>query len=81
MIVNLSNSSPIVRRDTIKQMVDEMQKQGSCAPSKSPWASPLVLVPKMVVYASAMLNEHAQYKRGSVPGQNGECFQNLNHGA
>ena len=38
--------TPIVWRDTIKQMVDEMQKQGVVQPSKSPWASPVVLVPK-----------------------------------
>ena len=35
-----------MQRDTIKQMVDEMQEQGIVQPSKSPWASPVVLVPK-----------------------------------
>ena len=35
-----------------KQMVDEMQKQGVVQSSKSQWASPVVLVPKTVVYAS-----------------------------
>ena len=38
--------TPIVRRDQIKQMLDQMQKQGIVQPSKSPWASPVVLVPK-----------------------------------
>ena len=38
--------TPIVQRDTIKKMVDEMQKQSIVQPSRSPWASPVVLVPK-----------------------------------
>ena len=38
--------TPIVRRETIKKMVDEMKKQGIVQPSRSPWASPVVLVPK-----------------------------------
>ena len=38
--------TPIVQRDRIKQMVDQMQKQGIVQPSKSPWASPVVSVPK-----------------------------------
>ena len=36
----------IARRDTIRQMVDQMQSQGIVRPSHSPWASPVVLVPK-----------------------------------
>ena len=36
----------IVRRDTIRQMVNQMQQQGVVQPSRSPWASPVVLVPK-----------------------------------
>ena len=38
--------TPIVRRDQIKKMIDQMQKQGIVQPSKSSWASPIVLVPK-----------------------------------
>ena len=38
--------TPIVQRETIKKMVDEMQKQSIVQPSRSPWASPVVLVPK-----------------------------------
>ena len=36
----------IVHRDTIRKMVEQMQKQGIVQPSRSPWASPVVLVPK-----------------------------------
>ena len=36
----------ISRRDIIKQMVGQMQEQGIVQPSSSPWASPIVLVPK-----------------------------------
>ena len=38
--------TPITRRDTIKQMVNQMQHQGVVQPSMSAWASPVVLVPK-----------------------------------
>ena len=36
----------IVCRDTIRQMVDQMQHQGIVQPSRCPWASPVVLAPK-----------------------------------
>lgn len=38
--------TPIVHRETIGRMIDEMQEQGVIQPSASPWASPVVLVPK-----------------------------------
>ena len=38
--------TPIIRRETIRRMVDEMCEQGIVQPSRSPWASPVVLVPK-----------------------------------
>ena len=38
--------TPIVQRDQIKQMVDQMQKHGIVQPSKNSWASPIVLVHK-----------------------------------
>ena len=38
--------TPIVHRETISQMTDTMQEQGVIQPSISPWASPVVLVPK-----------------------------------
>ena len=37
---------PIVYREKIDQMVAEMKEQGIVRPSMSPWASPVVLVPK-----------------------------------
>ena len=37
--------TPVVYREKIETMVDEMQEQGVVKPS-SPWASPIVLVPK-----------------------------------
>ena len=41
-----SYRTPIVYRERIEQMVNDMQKQGVVKPSNSPWASPIVLVPK-----------------------------------
>ena len=38
--------TPIIRRAMIAEMVDDMRKQGIVQPSVSPWASPIVLVPK-----------------------------------
>ena len=37
---------PFVYRDKIAEMVANMEKQGVIEPSTSPWASPVVLVPK-----------------------------------
>ena len=37
---------PVIYRGKIEQMVSQMQAQGIVRPSKSPWASPIVLVPK-----------------------------------
>ena len=38
--------TPIVRREVISQMTEDMTKQGIIQPSMSPWASPVILVPK-----------------------------------
>ncbi len=38
--------TPIVRREIVSQMIDAMEAQGVVQPSVSPWASPVVLVPK-----------------------------------
>ena len=38
--------TPVVRRQVMDEMVAAMQKQGIVEPSSSPWASPVVLVPK-----------------------------------
>lgn len=38
--------TPIVQRDRIARLIKEMQQQGIVKPSSSPWASPVVLVPK-----------------------------------
>ena len=38
--------TPIVQRERIAQLIREMQQQGIVKPSCSPWASPVVLVPK-----------------------------------
>ena len=46
--------TPIARRDAIKRLVNQMQQQGIVRPSRNPWASPVVLVPKrMAVYVFA----------------------------
>jgi len=37
---------PLPQRDEIKRLLTEMQEKNIIAPSKSPWASPIVLVPK-----------------------------------
>ena len=37
---------PVVQRDHIAQLIKQMQTQGIVKPSASPWASPVVLVPK-----------------------------------
>lgn len=38
--------TPVVQRDHIAQLIKQMQTQGIVKPSASPWASPVVLVPK-----------------------------------
>ena len=38
--------TPVVYREKIESMVSDMRKQGIVKPSNSPWASPIVLVPK-----------------------------------
>ena len=38
--------TPAVRREKVSEMIDAMEKQGVVQPSVSPWASPVVLVPK-----------------------------------
>ena len=37
---------PVVYREKISQMISDMKEQGVIRPSHSPWASPVVLVPK-----------------------------------
>ena len=37
---------PLPQREEVKKMLAEMQEKDIIAPSKSPWASPIVLVPK-----------------------------------
>ena len=38
--------TPMVQRERIAQLIQQMQEQGVVKPSCSPWASPIVLVPK-----------------------------------
>ena len=38
--------TPVVRRKKVAEMVEDMKHQGVIQPSCSPWASPIVLVPK-----------------------------------
>ena len=38
--------TPIVQRERIAQLIEQMEEQGIVKPSRSPWASPVVLVPK-----------------------------------
>ena len=38
--------TPIIRRALISEMVNNMRREGIVQPSVSPWASPIVLVPK-----------------------------------
>ena len=37
---------PLPQKDEIKRLLTEMQEKNTIAPSKSPWASPIVLVLK-----------------------------------
>lgn len=37
---------PLPQREEIRKLIKEMQEKDIIAPSKSPWASPIVLVPK-----------------------------------
>ena len=45
-ICQQSRRIPLPRRETVRQLLDEMLKKGIISPSKSPWASPIVLVAK-----------------------------------
>jgi len=37
---------PLPQRDEVKKLLTEIQEKNIIAPSKSPWVSPIVLVPK-----------------------------------
>ena len=37
---------PVIQREKVAQMIQEMKDQGVIKPSSSPWSSPIVLVPK-----------------------------------
>ena len=45
-VKQLPHRTPIIYRDKIAEMVKEMQERGIVQRSTSPWASPVVLVPK-----------------------------------
>ena len=45
-IKQLPYRTPMCRRGKISESIDSMQEQGVVKPSASPWASPVVLVPK-----------------------------------
>ena len=54
-LIDTGNASPICQqarriplpcRETVHKLLDEMLKKGIICPSKSPWASPVVLVTK-----------------------------------
>lgn len=38
--------SPMIRREQMAKLIDDMQRQGIMQPTSSPWANPVVLVPK-----------------------------------
>lgn len=42
----IKQQPPVVRREKMAKMITKMQDQGVVQPSSSPWASPVVLVPK-----------------------------------
>ncbi len=41
-----SYRTPVLRREQVAPMFSEMEEHGVVQPSNSPWASPVVLVPK-----------------------------------
>ena len=38
--------TPVLRREIVSKMIDAMEMEGVVQPSVSPWANPVVLVPK-----------------------------------
>ena len=38
--------TPFSQRETIAELIADMERRGIVQPSSSPWASPIVLVPK-----------------------------------